>query len=248
MEERTPPITPDSTSPGIGHNRPDEYEAVKDRVARLVDAANVWLDKVPEITDDDRAGKASDFIGQLTAEIKKVEDTRKTEKQPHMDAAKAVDEKYKPLVTLLDRAKALLRPRLAAWLQKKEAEKAAAEKKAREEAEAAQRAAEEAHRKAQQATSVEDVVDAEEAARKAEAARKEADRIGREKVGAKGAYSDRSTGLRTYRIGEIVDIDKVFDRYRGNADVIGALQRCVNADIRHGAKRIPGVKIVEEKR
>ena len=248
-------MTENEQTAGIGDNIPPEpineaFDALQARTSELVDAANAWLNDCPTILTEDQAGRASDFVSQLTKQIKAVEDERKKQKQPHVDAAKAVDNTFRPLTTMLDTAKQLLRPVLTRWLQKKEQERQEAERAAAAEAERLRKEAEEAARKAEEAKGnvVGATIAAEQAKEDAEEADKQAQQVSRSRVGIKGDYSERSRGLRTVKRAEITDLDKALNHYKTREEVRDLIIRLASADARAGAKRIPGIKIVEERK
>ena len=102
----------------IGHNSGavapyDEakFLELKGRVSALAETGGTWLD-LGAIDTKERAQKAVDFTAQVKKAVKYIEDERKAAKQPHMDAAKAVDDACKalsaPLTKLADRLSALM--------------------------------------------------------------------------------------------------------------------------------------------
>ena len=248
----------DDEPAGIGHNLPDEFGALKARADEIVATANLWAKERPVFTDDEMAGKAHDFIKQARKAEIGCDDERKRLNVPHDDAIKTNNDRWRPLISALKIVQNLLKPRRTAYLDAKEKrEKAAAEAKRRE-AEAAQRAAEEAQRKAEapdDGNIVEAHVAAQEAKERANQLTKDADHAERAPTQIRGTVSGTASHLRRTYHGNIADDMKVFRRYRKNANVIEALQKAVNAeirradneDIRTGAFRIPGVEIVETK-
>ena len=232
----------------IGDNLPpptvdDDLAA---RNAALVANANRWLTERPAITDDDLAGRCSDFLEQINAQIKAVDTARAAAKKPYDDGAKAVQLLYRPLLDVLDAAKNLLKTRLQAWLNKKA--KALVEERAKAAAEAAarQKEADEAAAKAAAGTNVEAQVEAQRLAAEAEKAKAEAAYLDQARPQAKGDFGARAASLRVTLKGRILDIDLCFQHYREHRDVVDALYKAVNADIRRGARSIPGVEIYPE--
>lgn len=239
---------PDDT-PGIGHNQPapaDEFDTFKDRVELLKATANKWAGERPEITDDDMAGKARDFLDQIRAEANAIEDARKAANEPFRKIVTANNEKYNGLAAVLEKVKEILSPRLTKWLEKKEAERKAREKAAAEEAEKLKREAEalaEAAAKQTDGDIVGGAMQAEAVAEAAEAAVKTASTIARSKVAVKGDLGGRAAGLRTTYYGEITDMNLVYRRFCKHPKVAEVLLQLVNADIRAGVRRIHGVTI-----
>ena len=243
----------DSSAPTLGHNNPpepiDQYPALKQRTDELVATANRWIAERPEITDADTAEKCQTFLEQLRAEFKAVEEQRKAEKQPHMDAAAAVDGRYNPLKALLETAAGFLKPKREAYLRKVEDAQREAARKAAAEAARIQREAEEAARKAQAGTGavVGATVEAEQKRREAEEATARAEAAAAAKPTLKGVHGGRAATLRSRWLGRITDQGKVYRRYKARAEVVELLQKLVNADVRAGEREIPGVEVYEER-
>lgn len=248
----------------MGHNLPDDTEATLDaltaRTNALVETADKWARERPEITSDDEARKAGDFLDQLRAQIREIEDERKRIKQPHMDAAKAVDERYNPLKRPVEMAGQLIKGLLTKWLQRQEALKAEerrrAEEKARKEREAAEKAAREA---AAETASIAQKAAAEDAQRRAEEAEKSAKRAA---TGPKIAsdYGRRSKSLRSRTIVEIEDATKIpakfLRRLCAKSYVTDALERAVRDDVAAYSREtedgglastVPGIVVRKEK-
>lgn len=103
---------------GIGHNSDirstllETHAAKFSRKKDLIEAAA----RVPEIKDDEGAGKVGDFIKQLAHCRKSLEDTRKVEKQPYDEMADQVHSLFKPAVDDLEAAEDALKGRLTKWM------------------------------------------------------------------------------------------------------------------------------------
>lgn len=218
-----------------------------DDFTHSVDALRLEADRFSEVTADN-AGDARDLIARTQALGKKVEGARKEAKQPHMDAAKAVDAEFKPLKEALDDLVAAIKRPLQAYL-------VAEEKRRQAEAEAARKAAEEAAAFAEDASADDD---AELAAKAAEFAKRRQEKAeqatalaeNRTKVESKAGLS-RAASLRTYRYAEITDALAAAAHYANHPDVLDAIQKVANAEIRaaKGAPvTIPGVTVREEQR
>lgn len=97
---------PDDLPAGIGHNQPvdgDPYSAIKTEIHDATSAALGWLNGLKDgIKTKVDADKAYGTARELKSLHDKAEKLRAKEKQPHWDAGKAVDEKYKPLKTKAD--------------------------------------------------------------------------------------------------------------------------------------------------
>lgn len=201
-----------------------------------------------ETVTSDNASDARDLIARTQALGKKVEGARKEAKQPHMDAAKAVDAEFKPLKESLDDLVAAVKRPLQAFL-------IAEEQRRQAEAEAARKAAEEAAAFAADASEDEDE---ELAAKAAEFAKRREERAeqaaaladNRAKVESKAGLS-RAASLRTYRYAEVIDAHAAAAHYANHPDVIATIQKLASAQVRaaKGAEvSIPGVAVREEQR
>lgn len=177
-------------------NMPPEM-AFATAIDDLYGEAGNWLDGTP------LANQAqADAVGQIMAGLRTIrkdaDAARKVEKRPHDDAAKAVQDKWLPILTKADRAiEAAQRP-LTDWLARQEAERIARETAARAEAE----------RLAQQAAQIDrttlDGAEASDAAIKAaDAAQKAVTRIAKGKSHVAG--DGRAIGLRTHHETELSD-------------------------------------------
>lgn len=230
---------------GIGHNSRAYFD---DRLAEFLKGLDVWGDR-PAL-DADTAPRARDFIAGAKKLLKETDEARKADKEPHMTAAKAVDEAWRPTLTAIESVIAKVEPKLTAWLreEKRKADEARAE--AERQRVAAEKAALAAAEDAARATTDSARIGAERRQQEAEAATARA---------AKAAKSEptrvesatglaRRAGLRTVRKARIVSVALALTHYRGNAEVLALIERLANADIRAAkgaAITIPGVEIDE---
>lgn len=137
--------------PGMGHNQPlplrDQLAEQHAPITERVDALAAGVDRTPDITDEDLARKAGDFVKQLAAEAKAIEAKRVDVKQPYREAAEQVDAFFKPLVDRLTQGADRVRAKLGVYLRQKEAaERQRREEQARREREEAARLAAEAEK------------------------------------------------------------------------------------------------------
>jgi len=240
-----------------GHNLPPQDEATFDqltaRTNALVEIAKKWAEERPEIADEDEATKGGDFLDQLRMQLKAIEAERKTIKQPHLDAAAAVDARYNPLKRPIEICADIIKTKLTAWLKKKDeehrAKMLAAEQQRRAAEEAAKKAAAEAEQ-AQGAAAIDKQLAAEEAERKAQAAAREA-RQAAERPKVASAYGGRAKSLRPHTVVVIEDATKIPAKYLrmlcAKAYVTEALERAVKENPR-AFQGVAGIKITEEKR
>lgn len=250
-----PQTEPDAPVRGLGDNAPPPYdpdalEAFQPKVQDFADAAGAWLD-AGEIADEEQAGKLNDFIVGCRGLFRQIEDRRKADKQPHLDAGKAVDAAYKRLTDPLQRAADRVKPLLTAYAAKKaeaqERERQAAIEKARREAEEARKAAEAADSRHDVAGESE----AAEALKAAEKAEREAERMKASGAISSATGGGRTAALRTYYRAEITGMKQAvlwaLDNHAG--EVEDMLLRLANAAKRHdSAVEIPGVHFHAEKK
>ena len=231
-------------TPGPGHNLPP-IEEIRQRTDDLIAATDAWVQKVPEIGDEEQAGKASDLLDQLRKEHAAAKAEHKVEKQPHLDAGRLVDAAYKPITERLKKAGEAINALLTPWEQKKRAAADEARRKAEEKAKAEQEEADRIVREAKKAPSIDAQIAAEEAQERAEAAQKEAEKD--HYSGTKGEFG-KTVALRTTYRGEIADWDAALTFYSTDPLVSEAVAKAIARDIRGGKRVIPGVRIIQEQK
>lgn len=131
----------------IGHNHPDDpHEALTVEFAGEREMAEKFLQSA--ISTQDQADQCAVWSKRVAAIAKKATDLHKVEKQPHLDAGRAVDDKWRPLKEEPDTLSKKLKRHLDVFLldqQRKERERQESarieEERLRREAEAASRAA-----------------------------------------------------------------------------------------------------------
>lgn len=242
-------MTEQTQAAGIGHNMPpgpalppDLDETIRD----FLDAGGAWLD-LKSIETKEQSQKATDFVSGARAVFKKIDDERKSQKKPHDDAGKAVQEFFAPLLKKIELAADKVKELQAAFLKKErdreEAERRELERKAREEAEAAEaaRAAAEAR------NDLSGMVDAEEAKKAAEKAAS-----GPAKAAAASATgAGRAMSLRKVYSCTVENRGPALSYFRDHPEVIALIERLATAEVRsqQGEKTAPpGFRLnVEEK-
>lgn len=249
----------DMSVSGLGHNNPPPYDpeataALEARVRELADAGKAWLE-LKRITDEEQAGKLNDFTGQCRAAYKEIEDTRKAAKEPHLEASKAVDAKFKTLTGPLEELGKSLKAMLAEYAAEKQRK---LDEQKRLEREEANRKAAEAERLRKEAEASDDVIAKAEAAAAAEAAEK-AQKLANKETRARiasGTGGGRTMSTRiTYRAS--IDDDsaarRAFSFLLVDADsravLIAEMERLCTAARRRkdGPTEIPGVNWIEER-
>lgn len=212
----------------IGSNNPPKDQAVI--LAEQIDANCKSASAYAEIKDDETAGKAQSCRSRLLELGGQADKKREDEKRPHLEAGRAVDAKWQPIVKKAkDAAGAILR-----------ALNAHENRKLEEQREAARKAA--------------------EAAAKAEAARRAAEKAGKPvpppaeparlpepqpiQTQIRGGYG-RAASKRMVKVVTVTDIDAAFGFLKSEqelVDLIGRLaQRAVDA-----GNTVPGTTVKEE--
>ena len=206
----------------------DEYAAPLTRASDLVEASG----RLPEkVEDDETVNKIGDFVRQLSAANKSLEEGRKKEKGAYDAGGKVVQGFFTGPQGKLDEAKRTAEGRVSAYLRKK-----ADEQRKRELEEAARRAAEAAEKNDEQAfDEAAEETHLIEASKPAEYARQTSD-------------FGTTTTLRTSWEFEVTDRAKVdleaLRPYLG-AD---AVDKAIRAAIRAGGREISGVRIYQDQK
>lgn len=247
----------DISNPGLGHNSGaiDEATRIRENLAEKHAALAARRDqlleaegRVPEIGDDDQAGKVGDLVRLITAAVQAAELARKTEKEPHMAAARTVDGYFGSISEPLAELKTRVGRRLTAYLTAK----AERERRAREEE--ARRLREEAEKQAAAAAQVEAAAPAAAAIVMEQALATEVQAAQASRAAAaKPAELSRTRGevgsvasLKTRWVGEVSD--------RASLDLeslrpylpVAALQTALNGFIKAGGRELRGASITQE--
>ena len=233
----------------IGHNGGPDLEplaAFTIHVGDLLDEARNHLDGAG-VNSDGEAEAVSKLLDMIRTAAKDAEAARKAEKQPHLDAGKAVDEAWRPILASTETAKKACTAALQPFLTRKAAEQEAAAKAARAEADARAKAAADAMRKADAANLAEREA-AEALISKAKAAQTAATRAEQARPQATGGA--RATTLRTYYSAEIEDERAAVAHYWAThrEDFTALVQQLADTDVRQGRHSIPGIRIMSEQR
>jgi hypothetical protein len=169
-------------APAIGHNQPprplsaDEVRAwltdttadLSRRRAEILGGIDRFLAKYPTIDDDDVQSRATDFAGQrgaIATWLQLAETRRVAEKDPFLQAERAVDAHFKGLTSQVVEGRKTIVTRMTRYAEKKEAEQREA---ARKEAAAALERARKAEEEALKTLHAERLDEAVEAAQEAE--------------------------------------------------------------------------------
>ena len=189
-----------------------------------------------EVTTDEQEAAIDDLLDQFRKVGQDAEKARKAEKEPHLEAGRQVDAKFKPITDKANRGATACKDALTPYRTAKQKAKDEAARKAREEAEAREKAAQEALR------SSDDLETRFEAEQQLEAA---------QKLTAAANRIDRSaTGLRTYWEAEITDRKAALLHYlaRWPERFEALIQQLADEDARGARAPVPGIVFHERKK
>lgn len=240
------------STPGAGHNSGDPFaEAradIEQRIATFLQGADVWDGR--DTLDEDMAGRANDFITGARKLWSVADNQRKAEKQPHLDAGRAVDDSWAPLLARIEKIVAVVKPKVEAFLRAKQEAQRQAEAEARRKQQEAEAAARAAAADAAAAQSASARIEAEE---RAEAARREAEQAEAQARANSGpARAESATGLanrrslKTKREPKIVSLAMAINHYRSEPELTALIERFAARDLRaaptvRGKKTIPTI-------
>jgi hypothetical protein len=131
------------TAPAIGHNSGDDIEVLRDQI----ESASAGASDYAAIDSDEKQAKAQSLRARLLELGREADKQREAEKRPHLEAGKAVDAKFQPLVKAAKTAADQIAKAMSAWETLKARRAAETQRKADE----ARRVAEEKARKAAEA-------------------------------------------------------------------------------------------------
>lgn len=237
----------------VGANRPPavDPEVLADfesRAKEFAEAGGLWLDK-GKIEDAETAAKAGDFLRGARQLFKQVEDERKKQKEPHLEAGKAVDAAFEKVKAIIEKTAGAAKRLLDAFAAEEE-------KRVRAEQAAAAKAAAEARAKAEEearaAAARNDIIgeaEAEAALKAAAKAEKAAAKVETVKVGS-ATGAGKALSYRTIRSAKLVSAPIAFSRYRAHPEVVALLERLATAELRakDGPDKIDGFEIVTERK
>lgn len=233
----------------IGHNNPPEptaIEAARETLSDLELEATNWFDGA-EVETQAQADEVSRIIDAGRKAEKTFKADHKVEKQPHLDAGRAVDAAWKPLIEGADRVVTIGKAALTPFLMAQERAKREAEAEARR---IADQAAAEARRLAEAATTTfAGAIERDDAIERANAAQAQADAAARQKAGAKGVGVTRTVSLRTSWHAQVNDHRALLNYVARTApaELSAWLEQWAATAVRTGARTLPGVEIYEQK-
>ncbi len=219
----------DDEPAAIGHNsgETDPFEALKIELAGEAEMAADFL-KTPVESQED-ADKAGVWAKRLSDLSKRADKERETEKAPHLQACREVDDKWRPLVGDAKDLSAKLKRHIEPYLIEQKRKRDEEARKAREEAE----------RQRQEALKLQD----EERRAAALKAAQEAEKAAEAPKASAGRTGAR-VSIRVEKRGEIIDQDAFYQAVRERSEVTELLQSLANRAAKSGFD-LPGMKIIE---
>ncbi|WP_113132731.1 hypothetical protein [Rhizobiales bacterium] len=227
-------------TPSMGHNVPaDPFDALRLEFLSEKEQAEAFM-KTP-ITTQDQADKAAIWSKRLTAIKTKAESLHKVEKQPHLDAGRSVDNKWRSLKEDPDALAKKLKAHVTPFLQEQQ----------RREYERQQRERDEAERKRREAEALAAQADVSDTAAQAEAERLQQEAARQEQAAqpknAKAGRTGAKVSLRTFVSARIVDYDKAIKALSNHPEMKALVETLANRAIRAGVE-LDGVERFEEQR
>ncbi|TBZ81384.1 hypothetical protein [Rhizobium leguminosarum] len=242
-------------APKMGHNLPADlspFEALELEFASEKEQAEAFMKK--PITTQAEADRAAIWSKRLSTIAKKATDLHKVEKQPHLDAGRNVDNKWRELKEEPDAISKKLKRHMDAFLQeeaRKERERQAA---ARAEADRIQREADAARVAAEKAAAKNDndaaaiaaqnnaIAEAERLAQQAAAAERDA-----QARNASAGRTGAKVSLRTFVFAEITDFDALLMALKDRPEIKEVVDTLANRAARSGVE-LAGMAIRSEQR
>jgi hypothetical protein len=230
-----------AAAPGIGDNsgEADPFDALKIELAGESEQVADFLKG--EVKTQAAADRLGIWAKRLTDIAKRADNQRVVEKEPHLAASRAVDDKWRDIIAEAKDWAAKAKKATEAFLIAKKREEEARARAAAEEAARLRREAEEAARAAQQA----EQVDEDDEAKRAELIRQaqEAEKAA-EVRNAQAGRSGAKVSLRVEKRGEIVDYDALLTALKDRTEIKELVQSLANRAAKSGFE-LPGMKIVE---
>jgi hypothetical protein len=241
----------ETEAPPIGHNNPPAdtpFDKAQEAISLLDVEASNWFDGAP-IENEAQAGDVARILDAARKVWKEADAARKEEKKPHDDAAKAVQEKWNPLLSAADRIAECARKAQTKWLIKLDEAKRAEAERIRKEAEEKERAARELASQAAESGKLDDAKARDDAIKESQRAARDAAHADTDRARAKGAGMGRAIGLRTSYRAEVIDRRLLLNHIATtDADALTAfVTDWAQASVRSGRREIPGVNVVEER-
>ena len=227
--------------PAMGHN--SGTLSLAEEIADVCASAMDWLRKIGGIKDQTSKDMAANWRDKINGLKKQADAERETEKRPHLEASRAVDAKFKPVIEQADATATTLRDALTVFMRAEEAQ-ARAEAQARHNEEMKRVAEERARLSAQQAKLMKD--DPIAALTSAPLPEPELPIFEAPAPIQAGGQRGRKTSLRTVTKYVVTDYAAALAHVKDHPDVRAAVEKVAAAQAKAGAV-VPGVETVQEK-
>jgi len=218
--QRTPP------KPGSNSDDISEAEVLRDQI----ESALAGMKEYAEIKDVDQAGKAQSLRARLNELSGMADKKREAEKRPHLEAGKAVDKLWMPLVTDAKDGANKLRKTLEAFETKR-----LQEQRKREDE---RRRAEEEQRRREEEPSFEDMGQAAPAPPPPPAEAPD--------TKIRGAYGRAATIGAEFVVTSFDDYDALYGYMKGRPEIVACLEDLARKAVKAGRRDIPGITIGEK--
>lgn len=227
--------------PAMGHN--SGTLSLAEEIADVCASAMDWLRKLGGIKDAASKDMAANWRDKINGLKKQADAERETEKRPHLEASRAVDAKFKPVIEQADATATTLRDALTVFMRAEEA-KARAEAEARHKAEMERVAKERARIAEEQAKLMK--ADPIAALTSPPPAEPELPIFEAPAPIQAGGQRGRKTGLRTVTKYVVTNYEAALAHVKDHPDVRAAVEKVAAAQAKAGAT-VPGVEKQEEK-
>lgn len=223
------------SAPALGGNNPPADATFALHIDDLFSTLSATL-AGGTVDSDDKEAAIDGLMDEFRKAAKDADKERTTEKKPHLDAGKAVDAKWKPITEKADRGVSACKDALTPYRVEKQRKADAEAARLRAEAEAREAAAREALKASDD---LEDRYEAEQSLKAASKATVAANKIAR-----------APTGLRSVWNHEIVNHGELLRhlKERFPDELKAMLDEFVRRKVAAGARSMPGVSIIEDKR
>ena len=221
----------------------DPYEALLAEIEDKQASAAEWLKAHPEAKTQTESDYARNLQAELLALNKRADAMHKTEKQPHLDAGKAVDERFRFREAVDSLAKTLRGVFGRFMAAEEDRQKRAAQAKFE-----AERKAADAARREIEAARAKQYMDDPIAALTSPEPELPMAPIAPDPVKVKsGGAAGRAAGLKSDWVPTITDQKAVLAHFAEHPDVLAVIEKLVKARTRmdKGATKIPGVTVTE---
>ncbi|MGO7044351.1 hypothetical protein ACCT07_02765 [Rhizobium johnstonii] len=242
-------------APKMGHNLPADlspFEALELEFASEKEQAEAFMKK--PVTTQAEADRAAIWSKRLSTIAKKATDLHKVEKQPHLDAGRNVDNKWRELKEEPDAISKKLKRHMDAFLQEEARKERDRQAAARLEADRVQREADAARVAAEKAAAENDndaaaiaaqnnaIAEAERLAQQAAAAERDA-----QARNASAGRTGAKVSLRTFVFAEITDFDALLMALKDRPEIKEVVDTLANRAARSGVE-LAGMAIRSEQR